>query len=368
MAAMSKTTRCGCSTPISSSSPNASPSPCSGLNEDDPARLLSGEALANAGVNGAVESDFFDWIVADAAGEKLVRRVMAHVRRFRLAEVESDVMKTLYKSLIDREQRHGLGEYYTPDWLAAKMARHAIDRPLEQKVLDPACGSGTFLFHAIRRFLAEAEESGTPRELRAREAARIIAGIDIHPVAVIIARVCFLLALAPVLAARRGNLKVPVYLGDALQLAVTQHFADKTLTIQVPSGSGEPAAALDFPELLCRDPDLFDETVDILRRASESGLPRAEFENRVERAIKDYYVYLRTRFTEADIRDYGAEEARAVNDIGATYLFMISCAARAAIRSGPMSRATSPVRSPIRPGAVGRMWSSAIRPGSRSGT
>jgi hypothetical protein len=36
-----------------------------GLNEDDPALLLAGEALANAGVNGAVESDFFDWIVAD---------------------------------------------------------------------------------------------------------------------------------------------------------------------------------------------------------------------------------------------------------------------------------------------------------------
>ena len=117
--------------------------------------------------------------------------MMAHVRRFRLAEVESDVMKTLYESLIDREQRHGLGEYYTPDWLAAKMARHAIDRPLEQKVLDPACGSGTFLFHAIRLFLAEAEESGTPRDC-ARPMRRGIAGVDIHPVAVIIARVTYL--------------------------------------------------------------------------------------------------------------------------------------------------------------------------------
>ena len=99
-----------------------------GLNEDDPGRLLSGEALANAGINGAVESDFFDWIVADADGARLVKRVMAHVRRFRLAEVESDVMKTLYESLIDRAQRHGLGEYYTPDWLAAKMVA-ACDRP-----------------------------------------------------------------------------------------------------------------------------------------------------------------------------------------------------------------------------------------------
>jgi hypothetical protein len=26
-------------------------------------------------------------------------------------------------------ERHGLGEYYTPDWLAAKMVRQAVDEP-----------------------------------------------------------------------------------------------------------------------------------------------------------------------------------------------------------------------------------------------
>lgn len=138
------------------------------LPEDDPARMLSGEAFAAAGIAGAVESDFFDWVVALPEGEALVRRIMAHVRRFRLREVESDVLKILYESLIDRDERHGLGEYYTPDWLAAKVVRHAVDRPLEQKVLDPACGSGTFLFHAVRRVLAEAEEAGMPATQRDR--------------------------------------------------------------------------------------------------------------------------------------------------------------------------------------------------------
>ena len=129
-----------------------------GLNEDDPARLLSGEALASAGITARSRAIFSIGSSPTPRASRLVKRVMAHVRRFRLAEVESDVMKTLYESLIDRAQRHGLGEYYTPDWLAAKMVRHAIERPLEQKVLDPACGSGAFLFHALRRFLREAEE------------------------------------------------------------------------------------------------------------------------------------------------------------------------------------------------------------------
>ncbi|MEX0851763.1 MAG: N-6 DNA methylase [Bauldia sp.] len=168
-----------------------------GLREDDPKHVLSGAAFEQASIFGAVESDFFDWVVAHPDGETLVRKILGHVRRFRLAEVESDVLKILYESLVERDQRHGLGEYYTPDWLAAKIVRRAVERPLEQKVLDPACGSGTFLFHAIRNFLAEAADGDMNVKLRADEATNYIAGFDIHPVTVIIARVTYLLALAP---------------------------------------------------------------------------------------------------------------------------------------------------------------------------
>lgn len=128
-----------------------------GLRDDNPRHVLSGAAFEAAGIFGAAESDFFDWVVTEPEGETLVRRILTHVRRFRLDQVESDVLKILYESLIDRQERHDLGEYYTPDWLAAKIARHAVERPIEQRVLDPACGSGTFLFHAIRNFIKEAE-------------------------------------------------------------------------------------------------------------------------------------------------------------------------------------------------------------------
>jgi hypothetical protein len=170
-----------------------------GLADDEPRRVLSGAAFEAAGIYGAVESDFFDWVVANEAGETLVRRILNHVRRFRLDQVESDVLKVLYESLIDRSERHGLGEYYTPDWLAAKIVRRVVEWPVEQKVLDPACGSGTFLFHALRNFLSEAADGDMEIKLRAEEATNCIAGVDIHPVAVIIARVTYLLGLAPVI-------------------------------------------------------------------------------------------------------------------------------------------------------------------------
>ncbi|MGD9616375.1 MAG: N-6 DNA methylase [Alphaproteobacteria bacterium] len=287
------------------------------LNEDSPARLLSGEAFAAAGISGAVESDFFDWVVADPDGEALVRRIMNHVRRFRLAEVETDVLKILYESLIDREERHGLGEYYTPDWLAAKMVRHAIDRPLEQRVLDPACGSGTFLFHAIRHFLDEAEDAAVPRERRAAEVSAQIAGLDIHPVAVIIARVTYLLGLAPVLTTRAGGLSIPVYLGDAMQLSISEFLAGKELTIRVPpppagasgNGNGQGRETLDFPETFCRDPALFDKAVERMRTGSLEGLSRAQIEAALHRITEQHYR-----------ADATHEQKLAIQDLGKTYV------------------------------------------------
>lgn len=289
------------------------------MREDEPKRVLSGEAFTSAGINGAVESDFFDWVVADAEGEVLVRRIMNHVRRFRLAEVESDVLKILYESLIDREERHGLGEYYTPDWLAAKVVRHAVDRPLEQRVLDPACGSGTFLFHAIRNFLMEAESADMAANMRGVEVCKHVAGTDIHPVAVIIARVTYLLALVPALKSRSGALSIPVYLGDAMQLSISEFMAGKELTIRVPpplagdGKSGEKDAngreQLDFPETFCRDPALFDKAIERMRTGSQADMTRAQIEVALHRITEQHY---RAAVT--------GEQKRAIQDLGKTYV------------------------------------------------
>jgi SAM-dependent methyltransferase len=289
------------------------------MREDNPKRLLSGEAFTAAGISGAVESDFFDWIIADTEGEELVRRIMAHVRRFRLDEVEIDVLKILYESLIDRDERHGLGEYYTPDWLAAKIVKATVTSPLEQRVLDPACGSGTFLFHAIRHFLREAEEVGQAKNLRASDVCAHVVGMDIHPVAVIIARVTYLLALAPALATRMGRLSIPVYLGDSMQLSISQLMAGKELVIRVPpppAGEGKSGEKdqngreqLDFPDTFCRDPALFDKAIERMRTGSEENMTRVQIEKALHRITEQHY---RAEVTE--------EQKLAINDLGKTYV------------------------------------------------
>lgn len=156
-------------------------------------------------------------MLLDPRGAALVLQVARQAARFRLQDVQADVLKALYESLIDPDQRHDLGEYYTPDWLAAKLVRAAVARPLDDRVLDPACGSGTFLFHAVRHLLAAAKAAGLPDAEAVRLCAEGVRGLDVHPVAVIIARVTWLLALGPAIAERPAALHVPVFLGDALQ-------------------------------------------------------------------------------------------------------------------------------------------------------
>jgi hypothetical protein len=185
--------------------------------------------------------------------------------------------------------------------------------------MDPACGSGTFLFHAVRAFLAEAEEGGMPATTRAAEACDHVAGLDIHPVAVIIARVTYLLALAPALAGRSGSLSVPVFLGDAMQLSISQHLSEKELVIRVPpppAGEGESGKALgagreqlDFPDTFCRDPALFDKAIERMRTASLADMSRDQVEAALVRITEQHY--------KADLTD---EQRLAIGDLGKTYV------------------------------------------------
>ncbi|MCH7800443.1 MAG: N-6 DNA methylase, partial [Chloroflexi bacterium] len=233
----------------------------------EPVDLLNGRPLRDIDIHGAVESDFFDWIIEVEAGKDFVRRIGEQVRRFRIEALESDVLKGLYESLIDPPTRHDLGEYYTPDWLAWRTCQEVITQPLEQRVLDPACGSGTFLFHAVRRLLDASDAEGISNKAALANCVGKVLGIDIHPVAVIIARVNYILAIGRErLQGDRDMISIPVYMGDAVQWNTEGFLVDREVLIQVPEGP-----VLHFPAALARDPLMFDDVVGTMLQLSEPG-------------------------------------------------------------------------------------------------
>lgn len=244
-----------------------------------PASLLSGTKFEESGITGVVEADFFDWVVHVPGGEPFVRSLARRVGRFRWQEVGGDVLKVLYESVITAPTRKRLGEYYTPDWLAERVVSAAVGKPLALRALDPACGSGTFLFHLVRRYLAAAKAAKLPLGEALAGLTRHVLGMDLHPVAVTLARVTYLLAIGRdrLTHPDRGPIQVPVYLGDAVQWKreAADLFTGGHLVIETDDEKGLFGSELRFPEPLLEDPGRFNQLVEAMTNRAVKRKPGA---------------------------------------------------------------------------------------------
>ena len=226
----------------------------------NPVGLLSGERFSEAGIVGVVEADFFDWVLEVPEGRTWAGQLAKRLARFRWADVDHDVLKLLYESVIDKRTRHSLGEYYTPDWLASAMLEEVFCEPLSMRLADVACGSGTFLFHAVRMAVENARTAGMSSRDAIESITSRIFGIDVHPVAVTFARVTYLLALgADLLQDERDAFSIPVYLGDAVQYRNQNTvISDSSLSILTTDGAQLFDSELRFPSGVINDPSRFD--------------------------------------------------------------------------------------------------------------
>ena len=239
----------------------------------NPADLVYGREFHNAtGLQGVVESDFFAWS-SEVGGLPLLAAMARRVARFdwREGSAPNDIAALLYETVIPPDERRTLGEYYTPQWLARTMTRELVTDPLSQSVLDPACGSGTFIAEAIASFMDAARASDMrPSEVFGKLRDAVI-GIDIHPVAVHLARAAYVLAARTAIqAAGYTSVTVPIYMGDALQLRYRSGdmFSEHVITIQVHDDDNTELA---FPVSLVERPDTFDSLMGDVAEYIESG-------------------------------------------------------------------------------------------------
>ena len=142
-------------------------------------------------------------------------------------------MQSLYMKFVSERDRRVFGEYYTPDWLAALVVDEALDDAWRSNaiehadastrtgnrlagggVLDPTCDSGTFLYHAARRILDAPEIRKLTAVRQADITASLVHGIDVHPVAVEIAKTNMLRVLPATPTA--GAAAIQIRMGDSL--------------------------------------------------------------------------------------------------------------------------------------------------------
>ena len=154
------------------------------------------------------------------------------------------------------------------------MVRELVEKPLTQRVLDPACGSGTFVVEAVAHFLAAAERDGLDPGDALDKLLAAVTGVDVHPVAVHLARAAWVLAARPAIQAATDAgysepIAVPVYLGDALQLRYySDMFAQKAVPVNV---DDERNTVLRFPRRLVEQANAFDALMSDIAGAIERG-------------------------------------------------------------------------------------------------
>ena len=87
--------------------------------------------------------------VADEAVE-LWREMVEDVERYDFTRFDYEVIGRIFERLIAPDERHKLGQYFTPSYVVDLINAFCI-RNVDNVVLDPGCGAGTFLVRAYSR-------------------------------------------------------------------------------------------------------------------------------------------------------------------------------------------------------------------------
>ena len=187
------------------------------------AEVTDGKFFQSYGILNFVENDFSTWIVSSETIDnsyELLFELAKELSRYDFSYIDEDFFKEIYEEMIERGERHKAGEYYTPEWLTQLILREILKFWGEEKkelprILDPACGSGTFLCNAIRFFKTMTDQYDLMSNRALNTILSHIAGIDINPLACMLAKANFIIALGE-LAKKGCFVSIPIFTVDAL--------------------------------------------------------------------------------------------------------------------------------------------------------
>jgi methylase of polypeptide subunit release factors len=211
-------------------------------------KIEDGKFFRDIGIENFIEGTFLSWYldVWDKDIKKIVTDIISRLDWFDFAEFITkpeyvvDYLKNFYQEVFPKHLRHDLGEFYTPDWLAKYVVNlSGFNGDINKRVLDPACGSGTFLVAIINKIF-EKYKKERQKERLINDISRNIVGFDINPIAVLTARTNYLIALSR-FSLEKTRVTVPVYLTDSIvlpELAKQTKLTDKVKLYNIKTTKG----------------------------------------------------------------------------------------------------------------------------------
>lgn len=182
-------------------------------NRDGILDVISGKYFTAKGIANFLEEDFSLWLISPGIEDKsfaLFCSIVEALANYDFSRIDEDIFREIYEEIVEREVRHKAGEYYTPEWLVQLILNDvfALWKGSIPKILDPACGSGTFLYRSIRHFI----EKGAPLS----DIIKNVAGIDVNPIAATITKANYLMAISDLIEDSE-EITLPIYTKDCLK-------------------------------------------------------------------------------------------------------------------------------------------------------
>ncbi|WP_368939824.1 Eco57I restriction-modification methylase domain-containing protein [Proteus mirabilis] len=250
------------------------------------------EIFEQAGLSGFIEEVIFSWYIQLAKDNlspnllPALRQILSRLSLYRLDYLEKtrDILRDLYQGLVPGKLRQSLGEFYTPDWLVDftvdKISNEGI---VSKKILDPTCGSGSFLLAILRKKRALAEEQSLNHKDTLKMLCDTVWGFDLNPLAVQTARVNFLIEIADLLEKCPGTeVEVPILLADAIYSPASSPENDDDI-VEYNIGSQVAKLNILLPSKLANDRERLDLVFKRMAHEVESG---AEFDIASAQLIK----------------------------------------------------------------------------------
>lgn len=123
------------------------------------------------------EYNFFFWTKFDKVILKKIYKIFQNLKY-----TKEDLFSSLYQQIFVPAIRHKIGEFFTPSDLVQKMVDDAYI--VGSKVLDPSCGSGSFIIKILIKILDSKESIKSKANAISK-----VCGFDINPLAIMTTRV-----------------------------------------------------------------------------------------------------------------------------------------------------------------------------------
>ena len=128
------------------------------------------------------EQTVFDWINhANGELDESLQRLILRLNAYNFAGLSEELLGDIYQQFLPLTKRKRLGEFYTPPSIVDWILEQTVNG--EGEILDPSCGSGSFLVRYAHRKLEDAKIRKLEPDLVRQELQAELWGFDLNPFA-----------------------------------------------------------------------------------------------------------------------------------------------------------------------------------------